>query len=560
MPMMPPQQTSIPRSRTSCERLPALLPRVRRDDLREVRAGGLEVVVVAVDAHRLQLVGLLAGEDAERAGDVDVDGARGSPSMPSRTCAISRSSGPRTAATMQNSVAPGRRRLARRLDERRDVEPRGAHRRLEAPGLRAEVAVLRAAAGLQAHDALDLDVGPAPAHAHLVGERERVVDALVGQAQHLAASAPRRGPSPRSSTCSRAMSRMSVISVLRRDPSSARRRRRRLQLGAPSGTRPRTGRRCTRAGPRRLQRCGEVRVRGPRADRRRRGSAGRARASASQVSAAWLSVPRPARATTSTRRVEQRRATSASVAAVLVEAHEQAAGALDEHEVAVVAGRATAAAIASADAPGSPARARGGGGRQRLGVARELVDVLDAAQPPHLVEVAGLAGADAGLRGLDHRDARAARPRAGGQRGRDDRLAHAGVGPGDDQRRSSRGPGRRGGHHRRGDPREVLVVGDVGRHRVDQVAERAQPHAALDRRRACAAATSTGPSSSITPIAPSTRTSATPGQLARRRQAGAQAALDARHLVAPRAARRAARSRPARPRTPAGWPCRSGRA
>ena len=55
------------------QRLPALLPRVRGDDVAEVRAGGLEVVVVAVHAEVAQLLALLAGEDAERAGDVDLD-------------------------------------------------------------------------------------------------------------------------------------------------------------------------------------------------------------------------------------------------------------------------------------------------------------------------------------------------------------------------------------------------------------------------------------------------------------------------------------------------------
>ena len=89
---------------------------------------------------------------------------------PSRICSISRSSGPRTAATMQNSVAPVAAVCSRRLDQRRDVQPDRAHRRGEQAGLRAEVAVLRAAAGLQRDDALDLDLGAAPAHPHLVGE------------------------------------------------------------------------------------------------------------------------------------------------------------------------------------------------------------------------------------------------------------------------------------------------------------------------------------------------------------------------------------------------------
>ena len=104
---------------------------------------------------------------------------------PSRTCSISRSSGPRTAATMQNSVAPVAAVSCAASNERRDVEPRGAHRRVEPPRLRAEVAVLRAAAGLDRDDPLDLDLRAAPAHAHLVREREHLVDAVVGQPQHL---------------------------------------------------------------------------------------------------------------------------------------------------------------------------------------------------------------------------------------------------------------------------------------------------------------------------------------------------------------------------------------
>ena len=76
-------------------------------------------------------------------------------------------------------------RLACRLDQARDVEPHRAHRRLEAPGLAAEVAVLGAAAGLDRDDPLDLHLRPAVAHPHLVGELERVVDALVRQPEDL---------------------------------------------------------------------------------------------------------------------------------------------------------------------------------------------------------------------------------------------------------------------------------------------------------------------------------------------------------------------------------------
>jgi len=47
-----------------------------------------------------------------------------------------------------------------------------------------EQAVLGAAAGFQADDALDLDLGAAPAHPDLVREGEQLVQLLVGQPEH----------------------------------------------------------------------------------------------------------------------------------------------------------------------------------------------------------------------------------------------------------------------------------------------------------------------------------------------------------------------------------------
>ena len=102
----------------------------------------------------------------------------------------------------------GGRGLARRLDERRDVEPDRAHRRLEAPRLRAEVAVLGAAAGLDRDDPLDLHLRPAPAHPHLVRERRaRRRPRSSGSCRTSSVCASSR-PTPRSRTCSRAMSRI----------------------------------------------------------------------------------------------------------------------------------------------------------------------------------------------------------------------------------------------------------------------------------------------------------------------------------------------------------------
>jgi hypothetical protein len=47
------------------------------------------------------------------------------------------------------------------------------------------VAVLGAAAGLERHDALDLDLGTAPLHPHVVRQLEQLRQMLVGQAQNL---------------------------------------------------------------------------------------------------------------------------------------------------------------------------------------------------------------------------------------------------------------------------------------------------------------------------------------------------------------------------------------
>ena len=105
--------------------------------------------------------------------------------MPAATCAISRALGPRTAATMQNSVAPVFAvcfAASTSIGMSSHAERTG---RLEEPRLGAEVAVLRAAAGLQRDDALDLHLRAAPAHAHLVGQRQQRVEGLVGKVEHL---------------------------------------------------------------------------------------------------------------------------------------------------------------------------------------------------------------------------------------------------------------------------------------------------------------------------------------------------------------------------------------
>ena len=92
-----------------------------------------------------------------------------------------RSSGPRTARTMQNSEAPtaavSRAAASTSSVSRNGVAFTGVSKRGR---LAAEVAVLGAAAGLDRQDALDLDLGAAPREADLVGERGERRHRLVG--------------------------------------------------------------------------------------------------------------------------------------------------------------------------------------------------------------------------------------------------------------------------------------------------------------------------------------------------------------------------------------------
>ena len=93
----------------------------------------------------------------------------------------------------------------------------------------------------------------------------------------------------------------------------------------------------------------------------------------------------------------------------------------------------------------------------------------------------------------------------------------------------------------------------VGRHRVDQLAERPQPHAALDGRRSRRRDVDR-----LVELDHADRAEhahvAHAGQRASRLEARSQAVLDRRHARAPVVRRRADRARPARPRTRAGWP------
>ena len=216
---------------------------------------------------------------------------------------------------MQNSVAPVAAVSRAASTERRDVEPHRAHRRLEAPGLAAEVAVLGAAAGLDRDDPLDLHLRPAPAHPDLVGELERVVDALVRELEDLERLRLVEADAPLEDLLTGDVEDHAGISmVVSSALAEACRGRARSARGRPGCTARRGRGRAARS----RSRC--------------RGSVRPRRLIASTVSAVWLSVPRPARATTisgassSSRDVGDR-------AALVVEAHEQPAGALDDHEV-----------------------------------------------------------------------------------------------------------------------------------------------------------------------------------------------------------------------------------
>ena len=93
-----------------------------------------------------------------------------------------RSSGPRTASTMQNSEAPAALVSSAAGQYLVGVEEgRGLDRGVEPGRLRTEVAVLGAATRLGRQDALHLDLGPAPGQAHLVGQGGQRRHVGVGQ-------------------------------------------------------------------------------------------------------------------------------------------------------------------------------------------------------------------------------------------------------------------------------------------------------------------------------------------------------------------------------------------
>ena len=269
-------------------------------------------------------------------------------SMPAATCAISRSSGPRTAATMQNSVAPVSAVCLAASTSDRDVEPGRAHRRVEQARLGAEVAVLGAAAGLERDDALDLDLGP---H-HLIrtscasssssssassGSRSTSSTCVLGQAvallEHLGAGDVEDLDTASSSRLgSRATCQPSVERRPVRDARDWRTRPGSSASPRPSAIAPEQRHARHRGQVDEVAAVGEVGLGGPAPTTTPGAASARDGAARATVSAVWLSVPSPAAATTSTGAASSA-ARSASVQPSVVERDEQPARALDEHEV-----------------------------------------------------------------------------------------------------------------------------------------------------------------------------------------------------------------------------------
>ena len=209
----------------------------------------------------------------------------------------------------------------------------------------------------------------------------------------------------------------------------------------------------------------------------------RARAT-STVSAVWLSVPRPGRATISSGR-PRASARSANVSRSLI-GHEQAARALDEDAVGA-ARAAPRAAATMAPRLGSGAALEAGGDDRRDG--RLVAQAVRTTTPGTRARDPAGVVVGPGLRGLEHRHAPAGPHAGGGQRGRHVGLADARVGPGDEQvgeRRELAGASRHVGVRRQQRVREqigLLIADRELRADDDGLAERADRRARGGARR-----------------------------------------------------------------------------
>ena len=164
----------------------------------------------------------------------------------------------------------------------------------------------------------------------------------------------------------------------------------------------------------------------PRPDHQTRTAESSGDASASNVKAVWLSVPRPAATTTSTGAA--RSTASRAASPVVTDLDEQAAGTLDQGQCSVGRHRADPTApprVGNA----RPARCAAATGASGSGY-RHDPEVRHSRQPCDIGEVVVAVGG-ACLHRLAHRDVDARQTRVTRQSRRGDRLPDAGVGPGE---------------------------------------------------------------------------------------------------------------------------------
>jgi hypothetical protein len=154
---------------------------VGRHDLAEEALGRLQVVVVPVDADRGQALGLLGGQDPGADGHVDPHLLLhlGDQLFEAGHRPLVRAPHGQHDAELRGPQGLG---LPGGLQHLAGVQERGGlNGGVEVGRLRAEVAVLGAAARLGRQDPFDLDGRPVPGQPDLVGQRGQGGDVLVGQ-------------------------------------------------------------------------------------------------------------------------------------------------------------------------------------------------------------------------------------------------------------------------------------------------------------------------------------------------------------------------------------------
>jgi len=119
--------------------------------------------------------------------------------------------------------------------------------------------------------------------------------------------------------------------------------------------------------------------------------------------------------------------------ALLVVPNQKSTGTLDEHQVALVGERTDPGRGRPQVERVQTAMPSGGGGGERVGVPRQLVQVRHARQPAYLRQVTRLVGVDTGLGRFHDRHPGPAGRRQRCHSGGDDRLPDPGPRPGHDQ-------------------------------------------------------------------------------------------------------------------------------